>query len=105
MLRRMQFLDAICWGAPSYPRHFGNERHEQGGASARRFSNVATVRVAAGTVGVAADEGILEEPMLTQAERREKVWDVVRVSSGNFLEMYDFFVYGYFAIAIGKAFF
>ena len=43
--------------------------------------------------------------MLTQAERREKVWDVVRVSSGNFLEMYDFFVYGYFAIAIGKAFF
>jgi MHS family citrate/tricarballylate:H+ symporter-like MFS transporter len=37
--------------------------------------------------------------MLTAAERREKVWDVVRVSSGNFLEMYDFFVYGYFAIS------
>jgi MFS transporter, MHS family, citrate/tricarballylate:H+ symporter len=43
--------------------------------------------------------------MLTRAERREKIWDVVRVSSGNFLEMYDFFVYGYFAIAIGKTFF
>ncbi len=26
--------------------------------------------------------------MLTEAERREKIWDVVRVSSGNFLEMY-----------------
>jgi metabolite-proton symporter len=43
--------------------------------------------------------------MLTAAERREKIWDVVRVSSGNFLEMYDFFVYGYFAIYIAKAFF
>src|ERR1700745_3200060 len=43
--------------------------------------------------------------MLTAAERREKIWDVLRVSSGNFLEMYDFFVYGYFAIYIAKAFF
>ncbi len=30
---------------------------------------------------------------------------VVRVSSGNFLEMYDFMVYGYYATAIAKAFF
>ena len=29
---------------------------------------------------------------------------VIRVSSGNFLEMYDFFVFGYYASAIGKAF-
>jgi MHS family citrate/tricarballylate:H+ symporter-like MFS transporter len=29
----------------------------------------------------------------------------VRVSSGNFLEMYDFFVFGYYASAIGKTFF
>jgi MFS family permease len=29
----------------------------------------------------------------------------VRVSSGNFLEMYDFMVFGYYAGAIGKAFF
>ena len=43
--------------------------------------------------------------MLTAAERREKIWDVVRVSSGNFLEMYDFMVFGYFAGAIGAAFF
>ena len=33
------------------------------------------------------------------------VWDVVRVASGNFLEMYDFMVFGYFAGAIGKAYF
>jgi MHS family citrate/tricarballylate:H+ symporter-like MFS transporter len=38
-------------------------------------------------------------------ERREKIWSVIRVSSGNFLEMYDFFVFGYYASAIGKAFF
>jgi metabolite-proton symporter len=30
---------------------------------------------------------------------------VVRVSSGNFLEMYDFMVYGYYATAIARAFF
>jgi len=43
--------------------------------------------------------------MLTPEQRREKIWDVVRVSSGNFLEMYDFFVYGYFAVYIAKTFF
>ena len=34
-----------------------------------------------------------------------KVRAVVRVSSGNFLEMYDFMVFGYYASAIGRAFF
>ena len=43
--------------------------------------------------------------LLTADERREKIWSVIRVSSGNFLEMYDFFVFGYYASAIGKAFF
>jgi MFS transporter, MHS family, citrate/tricarballylate:H+ symporter len=43
--------------------------------------------------------------MLTSVQRREKIWDVVRVASGNFLEMYDFFVYGYFAVYIAKTFF
>jgi MFS family permease len=37
--------------------------------------------------------------------RKSAVWSVVRVSSGNFLEMYDFMVFGYYAAAIGKAFF
>jgi MHS family citrate/tricarballylate:H+ symporter-like MFS transporter len=36
---------------------------------------------------------------------RSKLWDVVRVASGNFLEMYDFMVFGYFAAAIGRAYF
>src|SRR6516164_10074317 len=40
-----------------------------------------------------------------QAERKSKLWSVLRVSSGNFLEMYDFMVFGYYATAIGKAFF
>ena len=31
--------------------------------------------------------------------------DVVRIASGNFLEMYDFMVFGYFAAAIGQAYF
>src|SRR5262249_41289242 len=39
------------------------------------------------------------------ADRKSKVWAVIRVSSGNFLEMYDFMVFGYYASAIGKAFF
>jgi len=40
-----------------------------------------------------------------QADRKSKLWSVLRVSSGNFLEMYDFMVFGYYAAAIGKAFF
>ena len=43
--------------------------------------------------------------MLSPSDRRPKIWSVVRVSSGNFLEMYDFMVFGYYAIAIGAAFF
>jgi MFS family permease len=38
-------------------------------------------------------------------DRKSRVWSVVRVSSGNFLEMYDFMVFGYYASAIGSAFF
>jgi MFS family permease len=37
--------------------------------------------------------------------RRSKIKDVIRVSSGNFLEMYDFIVFGYYAAAIGRTFF
>jgi MHS family citrate/tricarballylate:H+ symporter-like MFS transporter len=43
--------------------------------------------------------------MITASERQQKVWSVVRVSSGNFLEMYDFFVFAYYASAIGRVFF
>ena len=43
--------------------------------------------------------------MLTPEERRKKIGDVLRVSSGNFLEQYDFFVYGYYASYIAKTFF
>jgi len=38
-------------------------------------------------------------------ERNSNIWSVIRVSSGNFLEMYDFMVFGYYAAAIGRAFF
>src|ERR1700686_3400234 len=43
--------------------------------------------------------------MTAPSERKAKIWSVVRVSSGNFLEMYDFMVFGYYAAAIGNAFF
>jgi MFS transporter, MHS family, citrate/tricarballylate:H+ symporter len=43
--------------------------------------------------------------MITPADRKAKLWAVIRVSSGNFLEMYDFMVFGYYATAIGNAFF
>src|SRR3954451_11147436 len=43
--------------------------------------------------------------MSPSPDRAGKIASVIRVSSGNFLEMYDFFVFGYFASAIGKAFF
>jgi MFS family permease len=46
-----------------------------------------------------------ETPLLSAQDRESKIWSVVRVSSGNFLEMYDFMVFGYYATAIGNAFF
>lgn len=43
--------------------------------------------------------------MLTPAQRKEKIQTVFRVASGNFLEMYDFMIFGYFSAAIGRAYF
>ena len=43
--------------------------------------------------------------MLTPSRRKEKLHAVIRVASGNFLEMYDFMVFGYFSSAIGHAYF
>jgi MFS transporter, MHS family, citrate/tricarballylate:H+ symporter len=43
--------------------------------------------------------------MLSPAERRTKIKAVIRVASGNFLEMYDFAVYGYYARYIADTFF
>ncbi|MBV9507669.1 MAG: MFS transporter [Acidobacteriia bacterium] len=40
-----------------------------------------------------------------EAPAQSDVRRVVRVSAGNFLEMYDFMVFGYYAAAIGRAFF
>src|SRR5882724_11057521 len=45
------------------------------------------------------------DPMSLSGDRKSKIWSVVRVSSGNFLEMYDFMVFGYYAAAIGSTFF
>jgi hypothetical protein len=43
--------------------------------------------------------------MLTHnRDRRVQIKNVIRVSSGNFLEMYDFIVFGYYAAAIGRTF-
>jgi MFS family permease len=43
--------------------------------------------------------------MLTPQQRTEKIRTVFRVASGNFLEMYDFMIFGYFSAAIGRAYF
>jgi MFS family permease len=43
--------------------------------------------------------------MLTSRQRKEKIHTVFRVASGNFLEMYDFMIFGYFSAAIGRAYF
>ena len=41
----------------------------------------------------------------TAVLRQEKLQAVLRVASGNFLEMYDFMIFGYFSAAIGRAYF
>jgi MFS transporter, MHS family, citrate/tricarballylate:H+ symporter len=55
------------------------------------------------SVDVTADSAAMSPPR--EASRREKVGAVLRVASGNFLEMYDFIVYGYYATYIAKTFF
>jgi metabolite-proton symporter len=42
---------------------------------------------------------------MNSEERTKKIKSVIRVASGNFLEMYDFMVFGYYAAAIGRTFF
>src|ERR1700676_859195 len=43
--------------------------------------------------------------MPTPLQRMAKIKPVFRVASGNFLEMYDFMIFGYFSAAIGRAYF
>src|SRR5215471_9623154 len=43
--------------------------------------------------------------MLSVAERREKIKATIGVASCNFIEAYDFIVYGYYAVYIGNTFF
>ncbi len=50
-------------------------------------------------------DGLAESPTATVQRKELKLWPVVRVASGNFLEMYDFQVFGYYAAAIGVTFF
>ena len=40
-----------------------------------------------------------------EIKRRARIMPVIRVATGNFLEMYDFMVFGYYAAAIGRTFF
>src|SRR5579864_3732677 len=48
---------------------------------------------------------VIAFPQMTPDERKQKIQAVIRVASGNFLEMYDFMVFGYYAPAIGRTFF
>ena len=45
------------------------------------------------------------EPVTAQTDRPIRIKAVVRVATGNFLEMYDFIVFAYYAAAIGRTFF
>lgn len=44
-------------------------------------------------------------PPVTSFDRKAKIWSVVGVSSGNFLEMYDSMVFGYYTKDIGNTLF
>src|ERR1700730_3894425 len=53
---------------------------------------------------VPGSKAIMAHPE-THVTRESKAWPVIRVASGNFLEMYDFMIFGYYAAAIGQTFF
>jgi MHS family citrate/tricarballylate:H+ symporter-like MFS transporter len=46
-----------------------------------------------------------DNPRTKGSKPHSKMMAVIRVTSGNFLEMFDFFLFGFFASAIGAAFF
>ena len=52
-----------------------------------------------------ADVTVSDDVPSPLPDHRAKVGAVIRVASGNFLEMYDFIVYGYYATYIGRTFF
>jgi MFS family permease len=52
-----------------------------------------------------AESAITVAQPLSAAERRKRIKSVVVVSSGNFLDMYDFMVFGYYAPWISRAYF
>ena len=43
--------------------------------------------------------------MATKSQPESRFWPILRVASGNFLEAYDFQVFGYYAAAIARTFF
>src|SRR6266404_5562412 len=47
----------------------------------------------------------IPEPVTATTNRLARIKAVFRVATGNFLEMYDFLVFGYYAAAIGRTFF
>src|ERR1700722_11297558 len=47
----------------------------------------------------------MEEVAMQDRESRSKIATVLRVTSGNFLEMFDFFLFGFYATDISRAFF
>lgn len=42
---------------------------------------------------------------MSNPQQRPRVGQILRVASGNFLEMYDFSIFGYYAASIGQTFF
>jgi MFS family permease len=64
-----------------------------------------TLRAAIGDAADMIRQMASPEPVHAKTGRRAKIKAVVRVATGNFLEMYDFFVFGYYAAAIGRTFF
>src|SRR6185295_7243768 len=47
----------------------------------------------------------IPEPVTAKTDRKARIKAVFRVATGNFLEVYDFTVFGYYAAAIGRTFF
>src|SRR4051794_13316837 len=51
------------------------------------------------------DDMPVPKPVTAQTDRPTRIKAVLRAATGNFLEMYDFTVFGYYAAAIGRTFF
>src|SRR5262249_43248166 len=107
-LRARAVRDTSVWQIRPRSVSYGRaDSIRQGGPrrAVRRRRIIAFVQPTVKPMATALEYERQTTPTLSSADRRAVIGRIVRVAGGNFLEMYDFIVYGYYATYIADTFF